>query len=144
MHASTVGLVRNLQTGSITPQFHMVYDDFFETVHSEEGQEPEKWGELLEFGRFKSDYDDEDYVPELSDEWLNPDDLRDRERAREQERADILSRRNVRDAPPDVDDDGPNNQDRARRQPRASNANAPVIQAGQPPEPPPAARRECF
>jgi hypothetical protein len=28
-HASTVGLIRNLSTGSVTPQFHVVYDDFF-------------------------------------------------------------------------------------------------------------------
>ena len=35
LHASTVGLIRNLQTPSITPQFHAVYDDFFETVHSD-------------------------------------------------------------------------------------------------------------
>ena len=40
MHASTVGLVWNLQTGTITPQFHMVFDDFFETVHSDEQEIP--------------------------------------------------------------------------------------------------------
>jgi hypothetical protein len=44
MHASTVGLVRNLQTGSITPQFHMVYDAFFETVHSDEAEQPKELG----------------------------------------------------------------------------------------------------
>ena len=33
-HASSVGLVRNLRTNNISPQYHLVYDDFFETVHS--------------------------------------------------------------------------------------------------------------
>ena len=28
LYASTVGLVRNLRTGNISPQFHMVYNDF--------------------------------------------------------------------------------------------------------------------
>jgi hypothetical protein len=45
-----------------------VYDDYFETVHSREDQEPENWGELLGFNRFQSEYDEDDYVPELPDE----------------------------------------------------------------------------
>ena len=31
-HASSVGLTRNPQTGYISPQFHMVYDNLFKTV----------------------------------------------------------------------------------------------------------------
>ena len=34
LHASTVGLARNLHTGNISSQFHVVYNDFFETVHA--------------------------------------------------------------------------------------------------------------
>lgn len=81
MHASTVGLVRNLQTGSITPQFHMVYDDFFETVHSDEDQEPKEWLELVTLNRFQSDIDSDDYIPDLPDEWLNPQERQEREAA---------------------------------------------------------------
>jgi hypothetical protein len=33
-HASTIGLIRNVKTGSISPQFHVVYDDAFTTVPS--------------------------------------------------------------------------------------------------------------
>ena len=90
MHASTVGLVRNLQTGAITPQFHMVYDDFFETVHSDEGQEPSEWPDLLAFSRFQSDFDSEDYLPELDDEWLNPEELQERTADREEDRQRAL------------------------------------------------------
>jgi hypothetical protein len=52
-HASSVHLVRNLQTGSITPQFHLVFDDFFETVFSEGEQEPDVWPELVHWLCFK-------------------------------------------------------------------------------------------
>ena len=31
-HASTVPLVLNLDTSSITPQFHVIFDDWFTTV----------------------------------------------------------------------------------------------------------------
>ena len=31
-HASSVGLIRNLRTGYISPQFHVVYDNLFQTV----------------------------------------------------------------------------------------------------------------
>ena len=31
-HSTTVGLIRNVRTGKISPQFHAVYDDLFHTV----------------------------------------------------------------------------------------------------------------
>jgi hypothetical protein len=34
LHASTVALVRNLRTNKISPQFHVVFDDLFGTVHA--------------------------------------------------------------------------------------------------------------
>jgi hypothetical protein len=91
MHASTVGLVRNLQTGNITPQFHLVYDDYFETVHSREDQEPENWGELLRFNRFQTEFDEEQNVPDLPDEWLNPEELQQRNAIRQAERENIMA-----------------------------------------------------
>ena len=38
LHASTVGLVRNLQTGNVSPQFYFVIEEYFETVHAGEDQ----------------------------------------------------------------------------------------------------------
>ena len=38
MYVSTVSLVRNLQTGNIRPQFNLVFDEYFETVHAREDQ----------------------------------------------------------------------------------------------------------
>ena len=91
LHASTVGLVRNLQTGSITPQFHLVYDDYFETVHSRDDQEPEGWNELLRFNRFQTEFDEDQDVPDLPDEWLNPQELGERRAQREQNRENIMA-----------------------------------------------------
>ena len=34
-HASTVGLVNNLQTGYITPQYNLTFDEQFTTVDSD-------------------------------------------------------------------------------------------------------------
>jgi hypothetical protein len=42
VHSSTVGLIRNLRTGLITPQFHCVYDSEFETVLSN-NETPPDW-----------------------------------------------------------------------------------------------------
>ena len=33
-HASTIGLIRNLRTQAILPQYHVVYDNLFETAES--------------------------------------------------------------------------------------------------------------
>lgn len=91
LHASHVGLIRNLRTNNISPQFHVVYDDFFATVHADEAEAPPEWEELLTFNRSRSEYDDEDYVPDLTDEWVDDQTKADRElrrigRKKEQER----------------------------------------------------------
>ena len=35
VHSSTVALVRNLHTGFVSPQYHVVFDDKFETVFND-------------------------------------------------------------------------------------------------------------
>ena len=78
LHSTTVGLIRNLQTGTITPQFHLVFDDFFETIFADDTEAAEEWDNLLVFSRFQSDFDDPDHVPQLDDEWLSPEERHDR------------------------------------------------------------------
>ena len=75
LHASTVALVRNLQTGRISPQYHVVFDDNFETVYTDYESQPLLWEELLTTSTFKSDYDNDSF-PAIEDEWLNGDYLR--------------------------------------------------------------------
>jgi len=46
-HASLVALVLNLQTGLVSPQFHVVFDDDFSTVeYIRTGKEPPFWQTL--------------------------------------------------------------------------------------------------
>jgi hypothetical protein len=87
LHASTVGLIRSLRTNHISPQFHVVYDDLFETVHASAEEAPASWPDLFTFNRFKSDYDDEDFVPALPDEWLTPVELSQRQRQEQVQRS---------------------------------------------------------
>ena len=39
-HGGSVGNILNLKTGSISPQFHVVYDNFFETVYAAHDKVP--------------------------------------------------------------------------------------------------------
>ena len=52
-HARTVGLVLNLQTGLTSPQFHVSYDEFFETVRptAENPETISLWQQKSGFGR---------------------------------------------------------------------------------------------
>lgn len=63
VHASSVGLIRNLKTGKISSQFHVVYDDHFTTlsVNKRPGDVaiPTEWVNLFKYSREKH-YDDAD------------------------------------------------------------------------------------
>ena len=62
-HASSVGLIKNIETGGVSSQFHVVYDDHFSTrqVNSipEAPDLPREWIELFKYEREKY-YDDDD------------------------------------------------------------------------------------
>jgi hypothetical protein len=51
LHASTIGLIHNLCTDSVSPQFHVVYDEWFSTIPSntnENGQAFQlNWNDLI-------------------------------------------------------------------------------------------------
>ena len=73
-HAASVPLVLNLRTGNVSSQFHVVFDDWFSTVSTEElsTDEPldgELWTDLLMNERFQFMFDETDAM-ELDDEWL--------------------------------------------------------------------------
>ena len=40
LHASSVGLILNPNTNRLSPQFHCIYDDNFETIHHNESSPP--------------------------------------------------------------------------------------------------------
>ena len=87
LHASNVPLIRNLKTGSISPQFHVVHDNWFETVAVDETQEePPEWDVLITHHRFEADLDPQDLEGyELADEWLTKEELIERRREKEKQ-----------------------------------------------------------
>ena len=76
-YASTVALVLNLNTSNISPQFHVVLDDWFETVSANEDTPPENWDDLIFGSRYATAFDDDTHI-ELQDEWLDPTELADK------------------------------------------------------------------
>ena len=79
-------MVLNLLTGSISPQFHVVFDDMFSTMMSITAADPEVWIRLVTSrnSRIKVMLDQED-DPELDYEWLTADEQLTRfSKAREQ------------------------------------------------------------
>lgn len=63
-HASSVPLVLNVNTGSITPQYHIVFDDWFATVSSTTSDSPnfssDEWNKMFGESRYQYVLDDED------------------------------------------------------------------------------------
>ena len=83
-HSTTIGLILNLRTGYIAPQFHVVYDDLYQTVSNEALIE----GDLLPFDqiewenlfrdqreRYIDAQEDLENVPDLDIDWLDQDEL---------------------------------------------------------------------
>ncbi|KAI2494789.1 hypothetical protein MHU86_19740 [Fragilaria crotonensis] len=63
-HASTVPLVLNPETGYITPQYHIVFDDWFATVATNVDALPDfnttRWARLFGDSRYQFPFDDDD------------------------------------------------------------------------------------
>ena len=74
-HAETVPLVRNLKTGYLSPQYHVVFDDWFETCYSSDDQPPSNWEDMCIFNRYETVFDQGITPPQLGDEWLSPAEL---------------------------------------------------------------------
>ena len=84
LHSSLVPLVLNVKTGKISPQYHVIFDDKFETVPSlSDGQDlDEQWNHIFDVGceaEFFLDleYDDSgnvktSHLPDLDADWLDP------------------------------------------------------------------------
>jgi hypothetical protein len=87
LHASTIGLIRNLRTGSVSPQFHVVYDEWFSTIPSNANENeqavPLNWNDLIvsESARHRIRDDEVDALPDhLDNEWLTDDERLEKER----------------------------------------------------------------
>ncbi len=73
-HSSSIGLIRNLRTGFVTPQYHVVYDEVFSTVAADEVVLDDfAWQNLLLTGRdhaLQGENLPDDQLPPLHEDWL--------------------------------------------------------------------------
>ena len=87
-HSSTVALVQNLHTGYVSPQYHVVFDNKFETVFNEgrSNEEVDKICDSLFDGNHEcyveEEYDQDGVLvydpPPLDEVWLSGPEKRDR------------------------------------------------------------------
>ena len=73
-HSSLVPLVLNPRTGKISPQFHVIFDDWFTSVLSvgaDDAFEPSMWQTLFSHSCYHYMFDDHDAIS-LSDDWTDP------------------------------------------------------------------------
>ena len=73
-HSSLVPLVLKPRTGKISPQFHVVLDDWFTSVLSvgaDDAFEPSMWQTLFSHLHYRYMFDDHDAIS-LSDDWTDP------------------------------------------------------------------------
>jgi hypothetical protein len=74
VHSSQVPMVLNVATGKVLPQFHVIFDNKFETVHSLPTDEPitKQWAEILQLERecymdINFDEHNDPIIPPLAD-----------------------------------------------------------------------------
>ena len=104
-HSSTVALVRNLHTGYVSPQYHVVFDDNFQTVFSDGKSTAELdkiCNELFVESRdcyVEEEFDDDGILiytpPPLDEVWLSEPERRERRKVLEQQRVRGERRRHV-------------------------------------------------
>ena len=63
-HASNVAIIINPNTNRLSPQYHCVFDDYFETVHHKGDGPPPQWDDLVINSQFCNHIEGE-----LDDTW---------------------------------------------------------------------------
>ena len=86
-HASNIGMIRNLTTGYLSPQFHVVYDNEFQTVFGGYGNNdalcPHIWEKICVHSKENTATDlttTDKRLPRLHEDWLTPVEREDRGR----------------------------------------------------------------
>jgi Reverse transcriptase (RNA-dependent DNA polymerase) len=94
-HSSTAPLILNLTTGSISPQYHCVFDDSFSTVSAPDDVPVDTtippWSNLFRDSRFQFTFDEDQEIPPLASEWSDEAALRDRDTFRDKFRSAAAS-----------------------------------------------------
>ena len=77
MHASSVTLVHSLMTGHLSPQFHVVFDPWFETVNENGSETPSALNVMMSGHHHEVEVEvgEDGLEPTLHDDWLTKDKL---------------------------------------------------------------------
>ena len=80
LHAESVELILNPKNNRISPQYHCIYDDYFETVTYDENTKPPNWDELIVNSTSKVDLEyDETNEDRFVDTWNETPQVNDTE-----------------------------------------------------------------
>ena len=81
-HSTDVPLILNLQTGSISPQYHVVFDDIFTTVESilENKHPPSFWNEIYLEAKILQIPLDPNVDTSLQYDWITTEELDEKSR----------------------------------------------------------------
>ena len=75
VHAENISVIRNLKTGYLSPQYHVIFDDWFKTVYASDETPPPKWEDMCIMQRFETVFDEGLEPPSLAEEWLTPEEV---------------------------------------------------------------------
>jgi hypothetical protein len=75
VHAENVSGIRNLKTGYLSPQYHVVFDDWFETVYASDETPPPEWEDMCIMQQFETVFNEGLEPPSLAEEWLTPEEV---------------------------------------------------------------------
>jgi hypothetical protein len=110
-HSSNVPLVLNLDTLAISPQYHVVFDDWFSTVEAGPDLAPPEWEDLFNGSRYQYPFEPHE-APILDDSWLDPEERAHRRNvARQQEIRAAQRPVNTDSRPPPTEIESPSIQD---------------------------------
>ena len=110
-HASNVPLVLNLDTLAISPQYHVVFDDWFSTVEAGPDLAPPEWEDLFTGSRYQYPFEPHE-APELDDSWMDSEERAHRRNvARQQEIRSAQRPGNPDSRPPPTEIESPSIQE---------------------------------
>jgi hypothetical protein len=75
VQAENIAVIQNLKSGYLSPQYHIIFDDWFETVYANEETLPLNWDNLCIMDRFEMVFDEGLEPPSLADEGLTPNEV---------------------------------------------------------------------
>ena len=91
MHASSVGLIRNLVSGQLSPQCHIVFDPWFETVSENGETAPEAWDLMMSHHCHEVELDEAEKLShQLVDDWLSEEELAERKAVEARKRTHLV------------------------------------------------------